>query len=397
MSKEQCNFCGSVYDTSVDKNILLSSQDDKYLICDSCIEFAYENINELKQDKKKNTVIFKSPKDIKELLDKYIIGQELAKRRLSTAIYNHSKVITDKTIEKSNILLIGPTGSGKTAMLKAISKEFNMPLYIEDVSSLTSAGYEGKSASDILKGLLKFTDYDLEKAESAIVLLDEGDKIACNTSDINKKDVNGKGAQQSILKLVEGATFNIDMNGQNVSINTENIIFILAGAFNGIEDIIAKRQKTKASVNGFLLPAENISNKYNEYILNVTSEDIKEYGFIEEFIGRFPIITPLQQLTEDDLFNILKSSKNSILEQTINLFKLDDIELVFTDEAIRKIAKKALKHKTGARALRTIIENIVENAKYECPNSNIKKVIIQEDLRCNYILKTLKEKAVFKS
>lgn len=389
-----CNFCGTKY-SDPDICILESDFDDVY-ICEECINNAYECVKDykLRNSEQLTESELVSPRKIKELLDGSIIGQELAKKRISTAIYNHYRTINNEDIEKANILLVGPTGSGKTAMLRAVSKELNVPLFIEDLSSVTSAGYSGKDATDILNNLLEYCDFDIKKAERAIVLLDEGDKIKSSVSPINNvKDVNGAGAQQSILKLVEGGIFSIEhpsMPNKVINIDTSKILFILAGAFSGIEDIIAKRVDSSKSTNSpFLSLSKDNSNKYNEYINKVKPEDIKEYGFIDELVGRFPVITPLKKLDVKALVEILTESKTSYLKQMQELFSLDNIELVFTEEAIKNIAKKAIEKNTGARGLKSVIEEVIEDAKFECPNSNVYKVIINDDLSTTYKFKKL--------
>lgn len=396
----KCNFCGRtvpVVPKKKDDLIFLGGEENSFSVCGLCMRNGYEIMRETNLESPEDSVKLDlsndiTPKLLRTKLDEWIIDQDLAKRRLSIAVYDHYKRINQEPcetpIEKSNILLVGSTGCGKTAIMKALAKELKLPLHIEDVTTITSTGYQGRNVEDILTALLSKADGDLELAQKGIVLLDEGDKLRKSKQNIGK-DVKGEGVQQGLLKMTEaeGSIFTIKYKGTEYKFNTANVLFVLAGAFEGIEKIISKRLNSKTkTVGGF---TGSIATKteldYNKLIMEVKPEDLKEFGMMAELLGRFPIITPLQELSEEALVKILTEPKNAIIKQMQKNFEIDNVLLKFDKKALTKIAHKAKERKTGARALRGIVEEIIEDAKYECPGSNIKEVMVKEDLSLSYI------------
>ena len=315
------------------------------------------------------------PDEIKEYLDRYIIGQDEAKKTLSVAVYNHYKRINSKEskllngvkLEKSNIILLGETGCGKTLLVKTIADLLNVPFYIQDCTKLTSTGYVGGHAEDCLAGLLSNCDDYVAEAETGIVMLDEGDKIAKKNVGSSKKDQSGEGVQQSFLKLLEGAVVDVNVNkpfGDSIQVDTSNILFILSGAFVGLKDIIRKRRgKAKIGFNS----ANKQENKAENVEQYTTPQDLKSFGLIPEFIGRFPIITNVESLTKDDLVRILVEPENSIIKQYTSLMKLDNVNLTFTIDALDYIATLSSNLGTGARGLRGIIECVMRDVMFEAP------------------------------
>ena len=402
-----CNFCGKKISDNPDSinDLMFAGMADNgepIAICGTCVQNGYkilqeslEDFNKDEDDENDQEKLEINPMILKDRLDKWIIGQEKAKKRLAIAVYDHYKRInqkenkTDVKIEKSNIILVGSTGCGKTAMMKALATELNLPLYIEDVTTITTTGYVGRSVDDILIGLLSKADGDLELAQKGIILLDEGDKLKREANATGTRDVKGEGVQQGLLKITEGGVFNIKYRNKNIKFDTSNVLFVLAGAFEGIEKIIAKRKnakfKTTIGFTGNILKKDDDNNAYNDYILDVNHEDLKEFGMMPELLGRFPIITPLQELSIDALAQILTEPKNAIMQQLKKSFAMDNIELTYKDESLKAIAKIAKERKIGARALRSIVEEIVEDAKFECPGSEIKEVVIKDDLSLEYI------------
>ena len=331
-----------------------------------------------------------APHKIKEKLDEYVIGQEYAKKVISVAVYNHYKRVATNTmdeieIEKSNMLMIGPTGSGKTYLVKTLARILDVPLAIADATSLTEAGYIGDDIESVLSKLLAAADNDVEKAESGIVFIDEIDKIA-KKKDTNHRDVSGESVQQGLLKLLEGSEVEVPVgaNSKNAmvpltTINTRNILFICGGAFPDLEEVVKQRMNKESSI-GF---KADLKDKYDEeenIVKNVTIEDLRTYGMIPEFLGRLPIVYTLDALTKDMLIKILKEPKNAILKQYQRLLELDEVRLVFDDSAIECIAEKALEKKTGARALRAIIEDFMLDIMYEIPkDDNIGTVTLNRE------------------
>lgn len=330
-----------------------------------------------------------APHKIKESLDEYVIGQEKAKKVISVAVYNHYKRVAagadDIEIEKSNMLMIGPTGSGKTYLVKTLARLLDVPLAIADATSLTEAGYIGDDIESVLSKLLAAADNDVEKAERGIVFIDEIDKIA-KKRNTNQRDVSGESVQQGMLKLLEGAEVEVPVgaNSKNAmvpleTINTKNILFICGGAFPELENIIKERLNKQSSIGFFADLKDKYDNDKN-LLRQVTVEDIRNFGMIPEFIGRLPIIYTLDALDEDMMVRVLKEPKNAILKQYQKLLALDEVKLEFTEEALRAIAKKAMEKDTGARALRAIIEDFMLDIMYEIPkDENIGQVTITED------------------
>ena len=350
-----------------------------------------------KKEKKEPVIDIKkipAPHKIKEQLDEYVIGQEQAKKVMSVAVYNHYKRIAsvdnDVEIEKSNVLMIGPTGSGKTYLIKNLAKLLDVPLAIADATSLTEAGYIGDDIESVVSKLLAAADNDVEKAETGIIFIDEIDKLA-RKKNANSRDVSGESVQQGLLKLLEGAEVEVPVgaNSKNAmvplaTIDTSNILFICGGAFPEIENIIKERLNKQASI-GFIADLKDKYDNDNDILSKVEVEDIKNFGMIPEFIGRLPIICTLSGLTEEMLAKVIKEPKNAILKQYKKLLEMDEVELVFDDEAINAVAKRAFEKKTGARALRAIIEEFMLDIMYEIPkDDNIGRVTITKE----YIEKT---------
>ncbi len=397
VDSERCIFCGRRASDAV----TLISGAHCVSICNLCITRASEMLNEIMAIENKTQVVstqgyndLPTPKQIKEKLDEYIVGQDAAKKVLSVAVYNHYKRVMEAEnadndevkLEKSNVLILGPTGSGKTLLARTLANILNVPFCVADATTLTEAGYVGEDVENILLKLIQAANGDVKKAEKGIVYIDEIDKICRKTENVSiTRDVSGEGVQQALLKIIESTVANVPPHGgrkhpqeECIPIDTTNILFICGGAFVGLDKVVGKRKDSSSL--GFGGQLKNKDGNYEQNMKELQPDDLIKYGLIPEFVGRMPIVATLDQLTEEDLVRIMSEPKNSITKQYTKMMKLNDVDLEFTEDALKAVAQKSIKLKTGARGLRTIVEKAMLNIMYDIPSDKtVEKVIITKE------------------